>query len=501
MGDSTYCQERIKNWKQQNIKEGNVVIVGSGSLANYVLLYLTGLEFGNVRIIDNKKTTDRNDFLNVNQIQNYSKVKSMENKIIEINPTIKIQGIDSYFSGSFVRSADVIVDLTNEFETKMVVLDYCKKMNLPFISASTSENKGAVAFYKRDEFINREKDRSLDEILFKKYKPKNKSLEFMNEEYKKDEKTILKENDLLMKEFSDAKQGGITSGLIGAIVCDEIRKSVLKLNDDDRNLEKKLTYNLKSLNRFSEKDDLRYNRSEDFSGKKVLVVGAGAVGNYVALGLAQMRVGTIDLVDMDCIDKTNMNRQLLFYGRVDEPKVKVLAQRVREIYPESHIRSIYGKLGMEPTFEEKRKGARKVEAKELIEERYDAIFCCLDNNKSKIILNNIATKNKIPVIYGGTDSAGGQVAVYKPGETACIVCQAAITEEEEIVRNSCVSPDHEPSVVYTNAAIAFAMLGEARTLLNPETYGPVIKSEIFYRSFGKTRMKLNDTRIRKCSHS
>ena len=49
-----------------------------------------------------------------------------------------------------------------------------------------------------------------------------------------------------------------------------------------------------------------------------LVVGAGGIGNFVALNLALLGVGNIDIVDGDKIEDTNLNRQLLLYGRVGE---------------------------------------------------------------------------------------------------------------------------------------------------------------------------------------
>ena len=66
--------------------------------------------------------------------------------------------------------------------------------------------------------------------------------------------------------------------------------------------------------------DERYNRQNlipdwdqsKITNSKIIILGVGATGSYVASNLAMTGVGEIVLVDFDTIELTNLNRQLLF---------------------------------------------------------------------------------------------------------------------------------------------------------------------------------------------
>src|SRR5689334_21620646 len=76
-------------------------------------------------------------------------------------------------------------------------------------------------------------------------------------------------------------------------------------------------------------------RQEKLAAAKVLVVGAGALGNEVVKNLALVGVGTTYVIDRDAIETSNLSRSVLFRtsdgGR---PKARVVAERAREINPE-----------------------------------------------------------------------------------------------------------------------------------------------------------------------
>lgn len=70
----------------------------------------------------------------------------------------------------------------------------------------------------------------------------------------------------------------------------------------------------------------------------VCVVGVGGVGSWVVEGLARSGVGAITMVDLDDVCVTNTNRQShAIESTVGEPKVAVLAERVRAINPECRV--------------------------------------------------------------------------------------------------------------------------------------------------------------------
>jgi len=71
---------------------------------------------------------------------------------------------------------------------------------------------------------------------------------------------------------------------------------------------------------------------------RVAVFGAGGVGGYVIEALVRCGVGTIDVVDNDVVDVTNINRQIIATQRtVGMPKVLAVKERVEEINPEAVV--------------------------------------------------------------------------------------------------------------------------------------------------------------------
>ena len=84
------------------------------------------------------------------------------------------------------------------------------------------------------------------------------------------------------------------------------------------------------------------NRLKD---SKILVAGAGALGNEVLKNLAMLGVGNITVIDFDTVSITNLTRSVLFReSDVGLSKVKVARQRALEINPEIEIQAIHGDL-------------------------------------------------------------------------------------------------------------------------------------------------------------
>lgn len=70
----------------------------------------------------------------------------------------------------------------------------------------------------------------------------------------------------------------------------------------------------------------------------VIVMGVGGVGSFTAESLVRSGVGTVTLVDFDLVCATNMNRQLhALQGTTGDPKVEVMAERLRRINPKSRV--------------------------------------------------------------------------------------------------------------------------------------------------------------------
>src|SRR5437763_405877 len=74
---------------------------------------------------------------------------------------------------------------------------------------------------------------------------------------------------------------------------------------------------------------------------KVLVAGAGAIGNEVLKNLALLGVGHILVVDFDRVELSNLTRSVLFRDSdIGQSKARIAAERAREINPDCDIRCI-----------------------------------------------------------------------------------------------------------------------------------------------------------------
>ncbi len=74
---------------------------------------------------------------------------------------------------------------------------------------------------------------------------------------------------------------------------------------------------------------------EKLKSKRVAVFGVGGVGGFAVEALARTGIGTLDLIDKDVVDETNINRQIIaLQSTIGQPKVEVAKQRCLDINPE-----------------------------------------------------------------------------------------------------------------------------------------------------------------------
>lgn len=79
---------------------------------------------------------------------------------------------------------------------------------------------------------------------------------------------------------------------------------------------------------------------EELHKKRVAVFGVGGVGGYVCEALVRSGVGAFDLIDKDCVDITNLNRQIIAtQDTVGRPKVQVMKERMLSINPDVDVRT------------------------------------------------------------------------------------------------------------------------------------------------------------------
>ena len=180
-------------------------------------------------------------------------------------------------------------------------------------------------------------------------------------------------------------------------------------------------------------DDDRYSRfqliawwdQQKIAAARILVVGAGALGNEVLKNLALLGVGTIDVIDMDQIESSNLSRSVLFREKdAGRSKAEVAAAAARELNPDVSINPIHGNvitglgLGL----------FRDV----------DVVIGCLDNREARLWVNRCCWKVGTPWIDGGIQEINGVAKVFVPPHGSCYECAMTETDYRLIqLRYSC----------------------------------------------------------------
>lgn len=133
---------------------------------------------------------------------------------------------------------------------------------------------------------------------------------------------------------------------------------------------------------------------ERIQAARVMVVGIGGVGSWAAELLARSGVGAMDLVDLDDICETNINRQVHAHQRtIGQPKTRAMADRIGDIAPSC-------KVTEHACFLTERNVA------ELVHGEIDVVFDAIDALRHKITLLRHCRRQKIPLLVSG--GAGGR---------------------------------------------------------------------------------------------
>jgi molybdopterin/thiamine biosynthesis adenylyltransferase/rhodanese-related sulfurtransferase len=142
---------------------------------------------------------------------------------------------------------------------------------------------------------------------------------------------------------------------------------------------------------------------------KVLLLGAGGLGSPAALYLAAAGVGTIGIVDMDVVDESNLQRQILHnLDRLGERKVDSAKKTLTQLNPDVNVVTHDVRLGADNVME--------------ILSGYDIVVDGADNFPVRYLLNDAALKLGIPVVHGSIFRFEGQVTVFKPHDGPCYRC-------------------------------------------------------------------------------
>jgi molybdopterin/thiamine biosynthesis adenylyltransferase len=144
-------------------------------------------------------------------------------------------------------------------------------------------------------------------------------------------------------------------------------------------------------------------------GSKVLLLGAGGLGSPAALYLAAAGVGTIGIIDMDVVDSSNLQRQILHtLDRVGMRKVDSAKAALTAMNSDVKVLTYDTRLGADNVLD--------------IFDGYDVIVDGTDNFPTRYLVNDAALLKGIPVVHGSIFRFDGQVTVFSPYVGPCYRC-------------------------------------------------------------------------------
>ncbi|HUC36402.1 MAG TPA: molybdopterin-synthase adenylyltransferase MoeB [Acidimicrobiales bacterium] len=149
-------------------------------------------------------------------------------------------------------------------------------------------------------------------------------------------------------------------------------------------------------------------------GSKVLLLGAGGLGSPAALYLAAAGVGTIGIIDMDVVDASNLQRQVLHsMDRLGERKVDSAKKTIVALNPDVNVVTYDTRLGADNILEifDGPSG-----------EGWDVIVDGTDNFPTRYLVNDASLLKRIPVVHGSIFRFEGQVTVFDPYQGPCYRC-------------------------------------------------------------------------------
>lgn len=134
---------------------------------------------------------------------------------------------------------------------------------------------------------------------------------------------------------------------------------------------------------------------------RVLMLGAGGLGSPAALYLAAAGVGTIGIIDMDVVDESNLQRQVLHnLDRLGDRKVDSAKKTLTLLNPDVDVVTYDTRLGADNILD--------------ILEGWDVVVDGADNFPSRYVLNDASVKLGIPVVHGSIYRFEGQITVFDP---------------------------------------------------------------------------------------
>ena len=404
-------QLRIEGWNQQALENATLGVVGdSDLLASLYLMSASALGINNMVVL----------------------APVLNSKLVEIaknlNPQFTLTHVEGFYihpvMADLFKDCNLIVDLSHYGLANKLLIEKGYREKIPIIRGFCYEKNGQQGL-KVFTYVRGREWQELQQVIAPSHFPNG--------------------------HFDD----GVFDTIVAGITLDETRNLLMGLSVSDNLISYKKAKPKTVKNR-----------------PNILVVGSGALGSFVGLGLAYSGFGNITFMDPDVIEMTNLNRQVLFYDAIGRSKAETITERLNDIF------------GMDNNAKVSYFGKNTDIA------AYDVVFDCVDNFESRIVLSEKCKVQDKILISGGTSADAGQVVVYDPMKSGVTpsellglydIVKERSPETYQRERAACIyQPD--PSVIMTNQIVAGFMVDAYRILMDGQE-----PKNIFYDSNNKEK--------------
>jgi len=171
------------------------------------------------------------------------------------------------------------------------------------------------------------------------------------------------------------------------------------------------------------KSEIEYHDEKILADKKILIVGAGGLGCELLKLLVINGFKQISIIDMDKIERSNLNRQFLFdHSSIGKYKSEIAVKNIKKFRqdPSLNLKAYIGNIKDDSQFGTK------------FYSNFDLILNALDNNDARYYINSICIKLNIPLINSGSEGIYGMINWHIRGLTPCFSCQKLMKDEDVI---------------------------------------------------------------------
>jgi molybdopterin/thiamine biosynthesis adenylyltransferase len=222
---------------------------------------------------------------------------------------------------------------------------------------------------------------------------------------------------------------------------------------------------------------------------KLLVIGAGALGNEILKLLGLIGVGRTLIFDLDHIERSNLSRCVLFRDHDEgRPKAEVAAERMRELNPDilalGRSDNIITRAGLG------------------LFHWADVVIAGVDNREARVFVNAACARTGRTWVDGAIEGLAGIARVFHPAETACYECTMNATDRKLLAqRRSCAllardiaARGHVPTTAVAASIVAALQVQEALKLLHgqPTLWGEGIHVQGMWGDFSRVSYQRRD---------